>query len=70
MPARPPPELVALLREVPTYYARVRSGLAAIGIYDDALAFIAKHRSQDFAEWDHLEQIIRQDQALVRAATP
>lgn len=64
--AMAPSELVRLLREVPTYYRRVRSGLSSIEIYDDALEFIAANRSDDFAEWGQLEQIIWQDQALLR----
>lgn len=64
-----PAELVRLLREVPTYFRRVQSGLNDIAIYDDALEFIAANRSDDFAEWEHLAMICRQDKALLGAMT-
>ncbi len=63
-PARPPPELLELLKNVPNMYRLVLTGLTDISIYEEAQQVINKHRSDDFAEWDHLAQIIRQDQAL------
>lgn len=63
-----PADLVRLLRDVPTYYGRVLAGLADARVYDDALELIAVNRSDDFAEWDHLAMICRQERALARAA--
>lgn len=64
---KPPPELVRLLKEVPNMARYVRLGLTDASIYDEALQTIDKHRSPDFIEWDHLEQIIRQDRAFLAA---
>ena len=68
-PVRPPPELLELLKNVPNMFRWVRSGLTDISIYEEAQQTIDKHRSADFVEWGHLEQIIRQDLALLRVPT-
>lgn len=64
-----PPLLIFLLRIVPMLPGAIRSGLIDRDIHDAALRVIAAHRSEDQREWGDLEQIIRQDQALVRATT-
>lgn len=68
--SRPPPELVHLLRFVPEIPRLIRTGRATLEVYDRVLRKIAENRSDDFAEWGHLEQIVLQDQALARAGTP
>lgn len=67
MDARPPPELLELLKNVPNMFRWVQSGLTDISIYDEYQKIIDKHRSDDFIEWAHLEQYMRQEKALLLA---
>ena len=67
MTARPPPELVHLLRFVPEIPRLIATGRATPEVYDRVLRKIEANLTDDFAEWAHLEQIVRQEQALARA---
>ena len=52
-----------------TYVAQsglISAGKATVDLYASVQRVIDENRSPDQVEWDHLEQIIRQDQALVR----
>jgi len=65
----PPAILVLLLRLVPALDGMIRDGRADPDIREVCLRVIAENRSDEFAEWDHLERIIRQDRALVTNTT-
>ena len=67
-PKSPPTLLVDLLRFVPNIRRLASTSVEAIRLYDHAMGVIARNRSDDFVEWDHLAQIIRQDRALLQAA--
>ncbi|WP_428673741.1 hypothetical protein [Reyranella sp.] len=67
MTARAPAILVLLLRLVPALDGMIRDGRIGPDIREACLRVIAENRSAVHVEWDHLEQIIRQDQAVARA---
>lgn len=61
-----PAILTLLLELVPMIPGLIKAGTATVDLYTTVQKVISENRSPDQAEWDHLEQIIRQDQALVR----
>lgn len=61
-----PAVLNLLLQLVPMIPGLISAGKATVDIYASVQKVIDENRSPDQAEWAHLEQIIRQDQALVR----
>lgn len=67
MYAKPPAVLVLLMHLVPALDGMIRTDKIDPSIRDAVLLIIKEDRSDDFAEWDHLAQIVRQDQALERA---
>jgi hypothetical protein len=58
--------LTLLLTIVPLIPKLIDAGLATVDLYKTVQKVIDENRSPDQREWDDLEQIIRQDQALVR----
>lgn len=63
MSAKPPATLVLLLRLAPALDSIIRVGLIDPDIRGVALRAIEENRSDDFAEWGHLEEIVRRDVA-------
>jgi len=61
-----PAVLTLLLQPVPMIPGLISAGRATVDLYASVQKVIDENRSPDQTEWDHLEQIIRQDQALVR----
>ena len=61
-----PAVLNLLLQLVPMIPGLISAGKATVDLYASVQRVIDENRSPDQVEWDHLEQIIRQDQALVR----
>lgn len=61
-----PAILTLLLQVVPMIPGLISAGKATVDLYSSVQKVIDENRSPDQAEWDHLEQIIRQDQALIR----
>ena len=61
-----PAVLNLLLQLVPMIPGLISAGKATVDLYASVQKVIDENRSPDQVEWDHLEQIIRQDQALVR----
>lgn len=59
--------LQLLLGLVPACPGLIRRGHLFPGIYDTILSVIEEHGSDDQREWDDLAQIVRQDQALLKA---
>jgi hypothetical protein len=58
--------LTLLLQLVPMIPKLIETGRATLDFYDVVQKVIDENRSPDQREWDDLEQVIRQDQALVR----
>jgi hypothetical protein len=58
--------LELLLNFVPMIPKLVEAGTTTLDIYRVVQNVIDQNRSPAQAEWDHLEQIIKQDQALIR----
>ena len=59
--------LVLLLQLAPMIPGLIKAGIATYDLYATVQKVIDENRSPDQREWDDLEQIIKQDQALVRA---
>lgn len=70
MSAKPDPDrlLVFLLELVPECPRYIRQRLMSPRVYDTILGIIADYGTDDKREWSDLAQIIRQEQALLRAA--
>ena len=62
-----PAILNLLLQLVPMIPGMIRAGQATVDLYQTVQNVIDENRSPDQREWDDLEKIIQQDQALVRA---
>jgi hypothetical protein len=62
-----PAILTLLLQLVPMIPSLISAGKATIDLYSTVQRVIDENRSPDQREWDDLEQMIQQDQALVRA---
>lgn len=59
--------LILLLGLVPELPQLIRRGHLFPGIYDTILSVIEEYGSDEQREWSDLEQVIRQDMALLKA---
>jgi hypothetical protein len=59
--------LILLLGLVPELPQLIRRGHLFPGVYDTILSVIEEHGSDEQREWSDLAQIVRQDQALLKA---